>query len=367
MSINEAKWTFTPFVLASSITSFLFLTFVRFHAGIFSYFSHSLSTAALRDFPWLEAWEWICWPNWNAAMNCPLSCNVYGPHDSSVKIFSMRSLVDSMASRIHASIDLISLVLWRVSPCLLFLFVLQGTAGAMDVSIFLRELFMVSFNSLCSGSMKWIIARNFLAWFVLHVTTFASPSAWHSFPFWSRSGPQQEVSHLIELTRWNMIPDSVSNETLRKKTDQIWMKLQNMMILLRHGINIVESFQCPRKLKFDTWICTIEFFQQYNEFLIMSIETDVTICCEFLRNAFDQIMMEKIGSDSELVITVLEWCVLLLWKKFVSFSRFVKLWIFWLQTGRSRCLMICVTFQTSRFDDSLFLDEQREFVRSSLT
>ena len=36
-SISEAKWTFMPLVLASSITSFLLLTFVR---------SHPLSTAA---------------------------------------------------------------------------------------------------------------------------------------------------------------------------------------------------------------------------------------------------------------------------------------------------------------------------------
>ena len=46
VSINGAKWTLAPFVLASSITSFLLLTFVRFHAEIFSNFSHSLSTAA---------------------------------------------------------------------------------------------------------------------------------------------------------------------------------------------------------------------------------------------------------------------------------------------------------------------------------
>ena len=41
MSISGARWTFAPFVLASSITSFLLLTFVRSHAGIFSNFSHS--------------------------------------------------------------------------------------------------------------------------------------------------------------------------------------------------------------------------------------------------------------------------------------------------------------------------------------
>ena len=45
-SINEAKCTFLPSFLASSITSDLFLTFALSHAGIFSSFSHSLSTAA---------------------------------------------------------------------------------------------------------------------------------------------------------------------------------------------------------------------------------------------------------------------------------------------------------------------------------
>ena len=40
------KHSDVPVVLASSITSFLLLTFVRFHAENFSNFSHSLSTAA---------------------------------------------------------------------------------------------------------------------------------------------------------------------------------------------------------------------------------------------------------------------------------------------------------------------------------
>ena len=55
MSISEAKWTFAPFVLASSITSFLLLTFVRSHAGIFFSFSHSFSTAAF------AAWIFMAW------------------------------------------------------------------------------------------------------------------------------------------------------------------------------------------------------------------------------------------------------------------------------------------------------------------
>ena len=38
MPISETKWTFASNVLASSIVSFLLLTFVRFHAEIFSIF-----------------------------------------------------------------------------------------------------------------------------------------------------------------------------------------------------------------------------------------------------------------------------------------------------------------------------------------
>ena len=80
-------WTFSPFVLASSITSFLLLTFVKFHAGIFSSFSHSLSTAALccgnlhglrhrNKFVYqIIMLQWNCHPFLQ-----------YGPHDDSVKI-----------------------------------------------------------------------------------------------------------------------------------------------------------------------------------------------------------------------------------------------------------------------------------------
>ena len=58
MSINEEKWTFAPDVLASSITSFLLLTFVRFHAEIFSSFPIPCPLLlSLREFSWLEAEE----------------------------------------------------------------------------------------------------------------------------------------------------------------------------------------------------------------------------------------------------------------------------------------------------------------------
>ena len=67
---------------------------------------------------------------------------------------SIRILVDSLASKIHANLDLNSSVLLRVSPCLHVLLVLQGIAGAIGVSNFLRAFLMVSLNSLSSGSMK---------------------------------------------------------------------------------------------------------------------------------------------------------------------------------------------------------------------
>ena len=66
----------------------------------------------------------------------------------------MRILVDSLASKTHASFDLVLLVLPRVPPCLFFLQVLQGTAGTIGVSNFLRAFLMVSLNSLSSGSLK---------------------------------------------------------------------------------------------------------------------------------------------------------------------------------------------------------------------
>ena len=86
MSINDAKWTVAPDVLASSITSFLLLTFVKFHAEIFSNCSHSLSTAAFAAGIFM-AWSIgkICVTNCNVAVNCPLSLQD-GPHDNSVEI-----------------------------------------------------------------------------------------------------------------------------------------------------------------------------------------------------------------------------------------------------------------------------------------
>ena len=103
MSINDAKWTVAPDVRASSITCFLLLTFVKFHAEMFSNFSHSLSTAAF------AAGIFIAWGtriNLCTKLQC---CSELSPfpaiwsswyfgRDSSTRI-----LVDSLASTIHAN------------------------------------------------------------------------------------------------------------------------------------------------------------------------------------------------------------------------------------------------------------------------
>ena len=89
-------------------------------------------------------------------MNC-LPFLQYGPHDDSVRESSIRSLVDSLASKMHASFDLISLVLPRVTSMQLhFLldFAKHSKARAIGVSNFLRASLMVSSNSLSSRSSE---------------------------------------------------------------------------------------------------------------------------------------------------------------------------------------------------------------------
>ena len=154
MSISEEKWTFAPFVLAWTITSGLFLIFVRFHVGVFSNFSHSWSTA---DF---AAGIFIAWDRWmNQCVNfeCCSELSSFPAIWSSYSFArdsSIRSRVDSRTSKIHAKCALKSSVLLRVSPYWLFLHVLQGTAMIIDVSSFFDAFLMISLNSLSSGSMK---------------------------------------------------------------------------------------------------------------------------------------------------------------------------------------------------------------------
>ena len=81
-----SKWTFAPFDLASSITSDLLLTLVRSHAGIFSSFYHSLSTAAFASGIFIARSIGInCAPNCNAAVNCPPFLQK-GPNENLVEI-----------------------------------------------------------------------------------------------------------------------------------------------------------------------------------------------------------------------------------------------------------------------------------------
>ena len=82
----------------------------------------------------------------------------YGLDDSAVSNFPHAFLfVDSSASRIHASFVLLLLD----APLPQFFRILQGIAGATDVSNFLRAFLMVSLNSVSSGSMKYAIFWSF--------------------------------------------------------------------------------------------------------------------------------------------------------------------------------------------------------------
>ena len=138
-SISEAKWTVAPFVLASSI-SFLLLTFAKFHAEILQ-FLNSLSTAAYAAGIFHSLPLPAIWSSWWFGNVSPI-----------------RSLVDSLASRIHARFVLIFLD--APDPqILLFLFILQDIAGAIGVSKFLRAFLMVS---LSSWSMKLFVRPHLL-------------------------------------------------------------------------------------------------------------------------------------------------------------------------------------------------------------
>ena len=120
---------------------FYFWLFIRSHAGIFSNFSHSLSTAAF-DCGYLHCLRHrnkICVPNCNAVVNWSLFLQD-GPHDILIEILSYAFLWIHWLPRFtqiwtwnH------SLVLLRTSPCLLFSHVLQSMAGAIGVSNFFKH------------------------------------------------------------------------------------------------------------------------------------------------------------------------------------------------------------------------------------
>ena len=182
MSINKAKWTFAPFVLASSVTSFLHLIFVRFHANIFSIFFHSLSTAAFADGIFM-AWgiRIICETVCNAVMHCLLFLQ-YGLHDESA-ILPYATLQSHNASSTRKfRFDFI------VCSTPTILFALKNLARHS------RSHWCFQFiASILHGLLKFLVLRveeidpsQFSCLFQMkffHSTTFASPSAWRAFPF----------------------------------------------------------------------------------------------------------------------------------------------------------------------------------------
>ena len=82
----------------------------------------------------------------------------YGPHDNSVSYFPYAIL---WIHQLPEYTQVLFLILMD-APLAQFFMILQGKAGAIDVSNFLRAFFMVSLNSVSSGSMKEI-PRNFRA------------------------------------------------------------------------------------------------------------------------------------------------------------------------------------------------------------
>ena len=112
----------------------------------------------------------------------------YGFHDDSAMISPIRSLVNSSASKIHASFVLI--LLDAPLPQFLRLFIiLQGIAGATRVSNFLRAFLMVLLEVLVLRFNEIDPSQFFVRYQdgAFHATTFASPSTSHSFSFLSHS------------------------------------------------------------------------------------------------------------------------------------------------------------------------------------
>ena len=145
---------FTPLFLASSNTSDLFLTFSRFHAEIFSSFSHSLSTAAFAANIFI-AWgigkhlcqivmlQWIT----------PISCNM-------VFMNSWCNSFHTQSLGFHCFQDtrkfwLVIIILATGGP-VPAICPFSRLARAAGTSNFCPAFLMISLNSISSGSMKWI-------------------------------------------------------------------------------------------------------------------------------------------------------------------------------------------------------------------
>ena len=160
-STNDAKKTFIPLFLASSVTSFLFLTLVSCHTGIFSSFSHYLSTAAFAFGIFTAGGIGInlCTKLWWLSEFIPFAA-MWSSWDL-CGTPSNRILIDSSASTIQAYLVVCFPILLQVSPRHVAS-VLQSIAAGIGISNFLRAALIVSLNSSSFGSMKKI-PRNLLA------------------------------------------------------------------------------------------------------------------------------------------------------------------------------------------------------------
>ena len=115
----------------------------------------------------------MCEPNYNAVVNCFLFLQ-YGVDDESAMILLYAVLW------IHSLLEYTQLLFdfyWMHNShnSLLLLIILQGIAGAT-----LRFQFLARF---LDGLLKFLVLQVNEIDGAFHATTFASPSAWHSFPF----------------------------------------------------------------------------------------------------------------------------------------------------------------------------------------
>ena len=217
---------FAPFVLASSITSFLLLTFVKFPRRNFLLcfpIPYPL-LLLLREFSWawgigINLWTKFVMLQWIVSFSCKIWSSWWAGNDS-----PMRSLVDSLSFQNTRKFcfDFIGCT----TPTILI--ALDNFAGHSRSHGCFQFLM-----SILDGLLEFLVLRvdehRYLAIFVryrdgaFHVTTIASPSAWHSFPLCPRvlatndlawisavfvviTGPQKSVWRFF--FQWNKLSET---------------------------------------------------------------------------------------------------------------------------------------------------------------
>ena len=144
-SISDANCTFLSSFHASANSSFLFLTFVSCHTGIFSSCSHYVFHCSLCGI--LNDWSIginLCTGLWRL--------NEFIPFPAMWSSWHLWGAF--VSSTIQAYSVLFSPMARKVSLLLRHREVLRGIAADIGTSNFLRALFMISWNSSASGSMK---------------------------------------------------------------------------------------------------------------------------------------------------------------------------------------------------------------------